>query len=163
MWDPCRMIYRSDTCQSAAFWRCWSAVRLGRCDFVAMCSTFDPEHPKANALVFAFQIPVPRNSKTLDYLRWQQNLIGVLQFVVEYHSDAEMEERVLVTIDARLAYRNKGDPDDAWKHNASSVEERILDCSLSTRQEGFHYDCSIVPLFELGSPHHDFYLISTFL
>lgn len=130
--------------------------------------TFDPEHPKASEadylkaseLVFAFQIPLPRNSMTLDYSRWQQNLIGVLQFDVEYHPDAEMEERVLVTIDARLAYRNKGDPDDAWKHYASSVEERMLDCSLPTKQEGFVYDCSVVPLFELGSLHHDFYLLN---
>jgi hypothetical protein len=89
-----------------------------------MYRTFDPVHPKAteesylkaNELVFAFQMPIPRNNMILDYSRWQQNLIGVLQFDIEYHSDAEMEERVLVTIDARLAYRNKGDPDDAWKH-----------------------------------------------
>ena len=130
--------------------------------------TFDPEHLtatkaddwKANELVFSFQIPMPRNNMALDYSRWQQNLIGVLQFDIEYHSVAEMEERAVVTIDARLAYRNKGDPDDAWKHYASSVEERMLDCSLSTKQEGFHYDCSIVPLFELGSLHHDFYLLN---
>ena len=143
----------------------------GQCetiDSLEMYKTLDHEHPKASEadylkaskLVFAFQIPVPRNNMTLSYSRWQQNLIGVLQFDVEYNSDAEMEERVLVTIDSRLAYRNKGDPDDAWKHYASSVEERILDCSLATKQEGFYYDCSIVPLFELGSLHHDFYLLN---
>jgi len=143
----------------------------GHCEKIRyrrMSGTFDPDHPtateaddlKANELVFTFQIPMPRNNMALDYSRWQQNLIGVLQFDIEYHSVAEMEERVLVTIDARLAYRNKGDPDDAWKHYASSVEERMLDCSLSTKQEGFHYDCSIVPLFELGSLHHDFYLLN---
>ena len=33
-------------------------------------------------------------------------------------------------MDARLAYRNKGDPDDAWKPYAASVVERILDCSI---------------------------------
>ena len=143
----------------------------GQCETIdsqEMYRAFDPEHPKASEadylkaseLVFALQMPVPRNSMTLEYSRWQQNLIGVLQFDVAYHPDAEMEERVLVTIDARLAYRNKGDPDDAWKHYASSVEERMLDCSLSTKQKGFHYDCSIVPLFELGSLHHDFYLLN---
>lgn len=33
-------------------------------------------------------------------------------------------------MDARLAYRNKGDPDDDWKPYAASVVERILDCSI---------------------------------
>lgn len=33
-------------------------------------------------------------------------------------------------MDARLAYRNKGDPDDGWKPYATSVVERILDCSI---------------------------------
>lgn len=35
-----------------------------------------------------------------------------------------------LTLDARLAYRNKGDPEDDWKHYASSVVERNLDCSI---------------------------------
>lgn len=144
----------------------------GHCEIIDSLDiyrTIDPDHRKeaisqeylkANELVFAFQIPLPRNNMTLDYSRWQQNLIGVLQFDIEYHSDAEMEERVLVTIDARLAYRNKGDPDDAWKHYASSVEERMLHCTMTNKEEGFYYDCSIIPLFELGSLHHDFYLLN---
>lgn len=152
--------------------RLWLYPRgKGKCETVEsedMYRTQDPEHRKtsdedylkASELVFAFQIPVPRNNMTLDYSRWQQNLIGVLQLDVAYHSDAEMEEHVLVTIDARLAYRNKGDPDDAWKHYASSVEERMLDCSMATKEEGLHYDCSVLPLFELGSLHHDFYLLN---
>ena len=139
-----------------------------RVDSLEKYRTFDPENPKASEadylkaseLVFAFQMPVPRNNVKLDYSRWQQNLIGVLQFDVVYHPDAEMKERVLVTINASLAYRNKEDPDDAWKHYASSVEERMLDCSLSTKKKGDRYDCSIVPLFELGSLHHDFYLLN---
>lgn len=37
-----------------------------------------------------------------------------------------------MTIDARLGYRNKEDPDDAWKMYASSEFERNLECSIST-------------------------------
>ncbi|PSN30263.1 Protein wntless [Blattella germanica] len=118
------------------------------------------EFLKANELVFAFQIPLPRNNMTLDYSRWQQNLIGVLQFDIEYHEDAEMDERVALTIDARLAYRNKGDPDNSWKLYANSTEERMLDCTINTKKAGIHYNCSILPLFELGSLHHDFYLLN---
>ena len=141
----------------------------GKCESIQdyeMYRTYDVEDMnkkgslKANELVFAFQIPLPRNNMTLDYSRWQQNLIGVLQLDIAYYQDAEMDERVLLTIDARLAYRNKEDPDDAWEHYASSVEERMLDCTINEKKEGFHYDCSILPLFELGSLHHDFYLLN---
>jgi hypothetical protein len=40
-----------------------------------------------------------------------------------------MEPRVPVTIEARLGYRNKGDPDDEWKEYATSTESRTMDCS----------------------------------
>lgn len=35
-------------------------------------------------------MPVPRNSMQLDYSRWQQNLIGVLQVDIVYHSQIEI-------------------------------------------------------------------------
>lgn len=41
-----------------------------------------------------------------------------------------IESRSIVTLDARLGYRNRGDEDSDWKYYASSVEERILDCSI---------------------------------
>nr|CAD7406693.1 unnamed protein product [Timema cristinae] len=69
----------------------------------------------ANQLVFVFQIPLPRDMKQLDYSRWQQNLIGILQLDIAYFTDIEMEERVIITLDSKLGYRNKGDPDDDWK------------------------------------------------
>nr|CAD7446527.1 unnamed protein product [Timema bartmani] len=69
----------------------------------------------ANQLVFVFQIPLPRDMKQLDYSRWQQNLIGILQLDIAYYTDIEMEERIIITLDSKLGYRNKGDPDDDWK------------------------------------------------
>jgi len=35
-----------------------------------------------------------------------------------------------VTIDAKMAYRDKEDKDDDWKYYASSREERILECTM---------------------------------
>jgi len=35
-------------------------------------------------------MPVPRNNMQLDYSRWQQNLIGVLQVDVAYHREIEI-------------------------------------------------------------------------
>ncbi|CAB3375454.1 Hypothetical predicted protein [Cloeon dipterum] len=113
----------------------------------------------ANQIVFAFQLPLPRDNMILDYSRWQQNLIGVLQFDIEYHEEALMAEKTLVTIDAKMAYRDKGDKDDDWKYYASSRETRTLECTMKEKKAGYYYSCSIVPLFELGSLHHDYYLL----
>lgn len=35
-------------------------------------------------------MPVPRNSMQLDYSRWQQNLIGVLQVDISYTNQIEI-------------------------------------------------------------------------
>ncbi|XP_059470614.1 protein wntless isoform X2 [Neocloeon triangulifer] len=113
----------------------------------------------ANQIVFAFQLPLPRDNLILDYSRWQQNLIGVLQFDIEYHKESEMAEKTTVTIDAKLAYRDKGDKDTDWKYYASSREQRTLECTIKEKKEGYYYSCSIVPIFELGSLHHDYYLL----
>ncbi|KAJ2940875.1 hypothetical protein O0L34_g10134 [Tuta absoluta] len=111
-------------------------------------------------IVFAFQMPVPRENKVLDYSRWQQNLIGVLQVDIRYHSQMEIQPRSIITVDARLAYRNKGDPDDAWKLYTQSVEKRNLDCDIDNKAEEYLYNCSAIPLFELGSLYHDYYLLN---
>lgn len=74
-------------------------------------------------------MPLPREGKVLDYSRWQQNLIGILQTDIAYNENVMLESQTTVTIDARLAYRNKGDKDNDWKHYASSLEQRELDCT----------------------------------
>jgi len=111
-------------------------------------------------VVFAFQLPLPRGKTDLDYSRWMQNLIGILQIDVTYFKEWEvMEPRVPVTIEARLSYRNKGDAPDDWKLYANSTESRTMDCSPPTK-DGYLYNCSLLPLFELGALHHDFYLLN---
>lgn len=136
--------------------------KKGMCTNYPLSSYMDEESKleMANRIVFVFQIPLPRENVSLDYSRWQQNLIGVLQFDVPYHPENEMDPRTIITIDAKLGYRNKGDPDDEWKPYASAVEERSLDCVIENKNVGYYYNCSIVPLFELGSLHHDFYLLN---
>lgn len=65
-----------------------------------------------------------------------------------------------MSIDARLAYRNKGDADQDWKYLASSLETRDLDCFADNATDEYLYNCNSIPLFELGSLHHDFYLLN---
>lgn len=60
------------------------------------------------------------------------NMVFSLSFFCNYIDFIEwelMEPRVPVTIDARLGYRNKGDPEDEWKEYATSTESRTMDCS----------------------------------
>lgn len=111
-------------------------------------------------IVFAFQMPGPRGGMVLDYSRWQQNLIGVLQVDIKYHPQVDVPARSDITIDARLAYRNKGDPEDVWNFYTKSVEKRHIDCDIDLKSEEYLYNCSAIPLFELGSLFHDYYLLN---
>ncbi|XP_046683981.1 protein wntless [Homalodisca vitripennis] len=140
----------------------WFYVRgKGRCTPVSLEHYESDSHLRhANEIVFAFQLPNPRNKVILDYSRWQQHLIGVLQFDIAYHPNTEMAPRTIITLDAKLGYRNKGDADGDWKYFTSSVVQRILDCSVENTRERYYYNCSFIPLFELGSLFHDYYLLN---
>ncbi|XP_053618611.1 protein wntless [Plodia interpunctella] len=130
----------------------------GSCKTVDLAN-LDPDISEID-IVFAFQMPVPRESKILDYSRWQQNLIGVLQIDIAYNSQMEVKPRSVVTIDARLAYQNKGDPEDEWKLYTQSIEKRHLDCDIDVKADGYLHNCAPMPLFELGSLFHDYYLLN---
>ena len=49
--------------------------------------------------------------------------------------------------------------------HARSFESRNLDCNIDPdlsmeERAGTYYNCSMLPLFDLGSLHHDFYLLN---
>lgn len=120
------------------------------------------EHLTADNVVFAIMLPQIREGNQLDYSRWQQNLIGVIMMDIEYQTEDEMDPQVHLMLDARLGYRNKLDPEGDWKEYAKSFEARNLNCDIDDDKkiEGYHYNCSILPLFDLGSLHHDYYLLN---
>ena len=72
----------------------------------------------------------------------------------------ERETRVELLIDAKLGYMNHGDK--KWRLHSKSFVHRSLDCEIDQdkKREGYFYNCSILPLFELGSLHHDYYLLN---
>lgn len=110
-------------------------------------------------LVFVMTMPL----SGYDFSRWQQNLIGVLSLELEHGPDDKTQPIIEVTIDAKLGYRNKGDPKDKWYYLAHSEETRVMDCEEdmeNVKKEGYSYHCSPVPLFELGSLHHDYYILN---
>ena len=39
---------------------------------------------------------------------------------------------------------------------------RNLDCDIDSdlKKSGYYYNCSTIPLFDLGSLHHDYYLVN---
>lgn len=114
----------------------------------------------ANRLVFVFQMPLPREGKNLDYSRWQQNLIGILQTDIAFDPKIYNEPNSEISLDMRLAYRNKEDAEDDWKYYASSLEKRELSCQADNQTDKYLYQCDTIPVFEMGSLHHDFYLLN---
>ena len=56
---------------------------------------------KAENVVYAVQMPLPRMSIQLDYSRWQQNLLGVLAADIEYQKEYDLEEEVVVILEAK--------------------------------------------------------------
>ena len=63
-------------------------------------------------------------------------------------------------MEARLAYMNHGDK--KWTEHSKLFVHRNLDCEIDPdkKRPGYYYDCSLLHLFELGSLHHDYYLVN---
>lgn len=143
----------------------WYYIRgKGRCHSI---NDFDDpvvseQSINANNIIFTFQVPHPRDGQHLDYSRWQQNLIAMLHLDILYDNEVHVAPNAKMTLEARLGYRNKGDPDAKWTEYAKATEERTLDCDIdeASKKEGYTYNCSHVPLFELGSLHHDYYVLN---
>ncbi|XP_055332194.1 LOW QUALITY PROTEIN: protein wntless homolog [Paramacrobiotus metropolitanus] len=114
----------------------------------------------ASNIVFAVQFPIPRDGQELTMSRWFQGLLGVLHPEIVYQGDDKTSFKLDIEIHARIGYRNKEDPEDAWKEIDRSVETRQLECSIEERHKDYLYNCTPVALFELGSSYHDFYLLN---
>ncbi|KAJ8973722.1 hypothetical protein NQ317_011760 [Molorchus minor] len=137
--------------------------------FTRQCErTVDLSHEKATVgldaknLVFVVQMPL----YNADFSRWQQNLVGILQVDMVYQKGRKLDPVVELTLDSRLAFSDKT-PDGGstpWQYFAHAEEKRYMDCSFDensiAEKEGYPYNCTMVPLFELGSIYHDYYLLN---
>ncbi|GAV08953.1 hypothetical protein RvY_18569 [Ramazzottius varieornatus] len=120
----------------------------------------DAERYSANNIVFAAQFPLPRDGFNLTMSRWFQYSLGVLHPEISYQDNGEEDFKTELEIHARIGYRNREDPEDAWKEIDRSVETRQLDCNIEEKHQDYLYNCSPMALYELGGVHHDFYLLN---
>jgi hypothetical protein len=116
---------------------------------------------KQKDIVYAFQLPLPRDNKVLSLSRWFQTMTSMLQLQVIFPNKlANIEEDTSVSHDiafnVTLAYRNQNDYDDDWHLLANSKVKKQFTCLKSM----YSLDCDMVQLFELGSVHHQFYTIN---
>ncbi|CAG9831775.1 unnamed protein product [Diabrotica balteata] len=117
----------------------------------------------ANSLVFVMEMPL----YNLDYSRWQQNLVGILQVEMVYQKEQKVLNPLIeLTVDSRLAYSDKtpNGGKTPWKYYSHAEEKRYMNCTFNnqydTEKHGYPYDCTMVPLFELGALYHDYYLLN---
>ena len=132
----------------------------GSCEQLDHSEILKDDLRMANRIVFVFQMPLPREGRILDYSRWQQNLIGILQTDIAFDPQIYNTPHSEINIDSRLAFRNKEDPENEWKYYASSLEKRDLDCWSDNFTDKYMYTCETIPLFELAALHHDYYLLN---
>ncbi|KAK0173479.1 hypothetical protein PV328_006668 [Microctonus aethiopoides] len=132
----------------------------GSCrDIKSIRTYYDNDITIENQNVHTFQMPLSRNGMVLGYSRWQQTLRGVLDIDIIKEDISEIATIFNISMDVRLAYRNKGDPDDAWKHYASRRLETYLACVNVNYGAGI-YNCKAIPIFDLSGLYHDYYLLN---
>ena len=121
--------------------------------------------------MFAFQLPLPREGIELDYSRWMSNLLTLIVPEVAYNdmgnpsTSTSADEYMNGTLNmrVRLAVRNQGTDKDAWiEYGNKDHLKRFVSCFIQAknRKNEYRYDCEPIPLFELQSLFHDFYLIN---
>ncbi|XP_034091626.1 protein wntless homolog [Gymnodraco acuticeps] len=112
----------------------------------------------ANDIVFAVHIPLPNTQMS----PWFQFMLAVLQFDIAFKMINQIEEDVIITIDAGLAHRD--DLKSEWTTARHSVEQRPLRCTFSVpktyENEGRFYHCDPIPIMQLGSVAHKYFLIN---
>ncbi|KAK2907450.1 hypothetical protein Q8A73_008523 [Channa argus] len=112
----------------------------------------------ANDIVFSVHVPLPN----MEMSPWFQYMLAVLQFDIAFKMINQIEDDVIVTIDAGLAYRD--DLMSEWMMKFHSVEQRPLKCIFAVPKtygnEGHFYHCDPIPIMELGSVAHKYFLIN---
>jgi hypothetical protein len=122
-------------------------------------------------IVYAFQIPLPRDNQVLRLHRWFQTMTCILQLQVlipesirdkvnNLKLDETQPDQTLkhsIPLDVKLAYRNAQDFDDVWHLLA---QRSNLDKKFECVRSEYSLDCDMIQLFELPTVHHHYYVIN---
>ncbi|KAM5148332.1 protein wntless homolog isoform 1-T1 [Mantella aurantiaca] len=113
---------------------------------------------EANDIVFSVHIPFQGQEMS----PWFQFMLIILQLDIAFKLNNYIEENAMVTLDVAMAYRDE--LTEPWTEMAHSVEQRKLQCtfpaSKTEENEGRYYECDVLPLIELGSVAHKYYLLN---
>ncbi|XP_029356283.1 protein wntless homolog [Echeneis naucrates] len=112
----------------------------------------------ANDIVFAVHVPLPN----MEMSPWFQYMLAVLQFDIAFKIINQIGDAVMITIDAGIAYRD--DLMSEWTTKFRSMEQRPLRCIFTVpktyENEGRFYQCDPIPLMELSTVAHKYFLIN---
>ncbi|XP_072275555.1 protein wntless homolog [Pyxicephalus adspersus] len=113
---------------------------------------------EANDIVFSVHIPFQGHEMS----PWFQFMLIILQLDIAFKLNNYIEDNAMVTLDVAMAYRDE--LTDPWTELAHSVEQRKLQCtfpaSKTPENEGRYYECDVLPLIEIGSVTHKYYLLN---
>lgn len=141
--------------------------KYGRCSkkYQSIDDEFVKENPliSADDIIFTFQFPLPREDRELEMSRYHQNMLSVLHVVFEANPEANDEKdlRMELSLNVRLGYNDDNtNTEYNWTEIGQSLEKRPIDCVWEQKGSTKELICDMIPLFELGSVHHKFYLIN---
>ncbi|XP_066453743.1 protein wntless homolog B-like [Eleutherodactylus coqui] len=113
---------------------------------------------EADDIVFSVHIPF----RGQEMSPWFQFMLLFLHLDIAFKLNNYIEDNALVTLDVAMAYRD--DLSDPWTELARSVEQRKLQCTFPVPKtddnQGRYYECDVLPLMELGSVAHKYYLVN---
>ena len=95
-----------------------------------------------------------------NVLRWQKNLIGDLAVDIWNTLGNGNQVDAFANMELKLGYRNRGDKEEDWKEYASTFQSRQMVCGADREHLNNVHNCSMIPIFDLGALHHDYYLLN---
>ncbi|XP_075037985.1 protein wntless homolog [Mixophyes fleayi] len=129
-----------------------------RCDSIRGFEEAASRLIEANDIVFSVHIPFPGQEMS----PWFQFMLIILQLDIAFKLNNYIEENAMVTVDVAMAYRDE--LNEPWTEMARSVEQRKLQCAFQSpktaENQGRYYECDVLPLMELGSVVHKYYLLN---
>ena len=133
------------------------------CDIIHELKTEDD-------VIYAFQIPLPRNGQVLQLHRSFQTMTAVLTLNINFDNEEQLNlilndknDAVAeqdMELDVHLAFNNDNKVsnfNNNWQTLAKSQIKKKFKCM---KEDIYSIDCDFVQLFELGSVYHEYYLIN---